>query len=119
MEINYDKWRDQWKESGLFKFRETDEKAPLFTIDTPPPFTSGDLHMGQVFWVIYIDAIARYYKMKGYNVLYPVGWDMQGFPTEMQAEKKYGKGLSREEFYERCTEIAKANMEAMKKTTST
>ncbi len=118
MEIDYDKWRERWKESGAFAFRKGDTKSQMMSIDTPPPFTSGDLHMGQVYWVIYIDSIARYHRMKGYNVLYPVGWDMQGFPTELQAEKKYGKGLSRDEFYKRCSEIALYNMRLMKTTMS-
>ncbi len=110
-----EEWMAYWKESALFVFKEDDEARPLCVIDTPPPFTSGELHMGQAYWVSYVDSIARYMRMSGYNVLYPVGWDTQGFPTEMQVEKKYGKGLGREEFYSKCVDIATANMQAMRR----
>ena len=113
MEVNVEKWIAYWEESGIFKFKE-DEDKPIFVIDTPPPFTSGELHMGQAFWVSYIDSIARYLRMKGYNVLYPIGWDSQGFPTEMAVEKKYGKEIDREEFYNKCVDLAKKNIHAMK-----
>ncbi len=113
MSIDNKKWMALWQESGMFKFKPESDK-PIFSIDTPPPFTSGYLHIGQAYWVAYIDAIARYMHMKGYNVLYPVGWDMQGFPTEMLVEKKYGK-LDRKAFYEKCMEIANENKEVMKK----
>jgi valyl-tRNA synthetase len=62
--------------------------------------------MGQIFWVSYIDIVARYKRMKGFNVLYPQGWDAHGFPTEIAVEKKYGKKMSREEFYKKCTELS-------------
>jgi len=99
----------------LFAFKEDDDKLPLCVIDTPPPFTSGELHIGQGYWVSYVDSLARYLRMSGYNVLYPVGWDTQGFPTEALVEKKYGKGLGRDEFYSKCAEIATQNMLSMKK----
>ncbi len=110
-----EEWMAYWKESALFVFKPDDDTRPLCIIDTPPPFTSGDLHIGQAYWVTYVDSIARYKRMSGYNVLYPVGWDTQGFPTEMLVEKKYGKGLSREEFYSKCVDIATANMQSMRK----
>lgn len=113
-EIDYNKWKERWQESGAFAFRRGDKSSPILSIDTPPPFTSGDLHIGQAYWVIYTDSIARYYRMKGYNVLYPVGWDMQGFPIELQAEKRFGREMPREEFYRRCSEIAVHNMGLMK-----
>ncbi len=108
------KWNDYWREHGMFAFNRDDEAKPLFVIDPPPPFTTGDLHMGQAYWVIYIDSIARYKRMKGFNVLYPVGWDTQGYPIEVMVEKKYGKGLPRADFYKRCTEMAEANISSMK-----
>ncbi len=115
MEIDYQKWIAYWKESNLFTFKQGDTDKSLFVIDTPPPFTSGDLHMGQVYWVVYTDSLSRYYTLKGCNVLYPVGWDMQGFPTELLVEKQYGRKIPREEFYTKCTEIANANKDSMKK----
>jgi valyl-tRNA synthetase len=108
------KWISYWENSGIFKFNTSDKEKPLFVIDTPPPFTNGKLHMGQTFWVCYVDAIARYRNMSGYNVLYPVGWDTHGFATELAVEKQYGKGLSRDDFYSKCLELSMANIKAMK-----
>ena len=67
------KWRSYWKDKNTFQFEDKDTKKPVFAIDTPPPFTNGELHMGQIFWVSYIDIIARYKRMKGFNVLYRRG----------------------------------------------
>ena len=108
------KWRDYWKEKKIFHFDDKDTSKPLFTIDTPPPFTNGELHMGQIFWVSYIDIIARYKKLKGFNVLYPQGWDAHGFPTEIAVEKKFGKNMPRDEFYKKCIELSTANIAKMK-----
>ena len=109
-----EKWNRKWAELGLFSFDVGDTKKTIFAIDTPPPFTTGELHMGQCFWVCQIDSMARYKRMKGFNVLYPQGWDSQGFPTEMAVEKKYGRRLPREEFYTKCAEIASNNIELMR-----
>lgn len=108
------KWNRYWKEKKTFQFDEKDREKRPFIIDTPPPFTNGDLHMGQIFWVSYIDAIARYKKLAGFNVLYPQGWDAHGFPTELAAEKKFGRKLSREEFYNKCVELSRENIKKMK-----
>ena len=67
--------------------RENTDK-PVYVIDTPPPFTTGTLHMGNVLGYTLIDFVARYKRMKGLNVLYPQGWDTQGFPTEKAVEKE-------------------------------
>ncbi len=107
------KWDRIWQEKKAFLFDEKSDK-PAYVIDTPPPFTNGALHMGQAFWVCYIDSIARYKRMKGYNVLYPQGWDAHGFPTELAVEQKYGKGLGRDEFYKRCVEESMGNIAKMK-----
>ncbi len=109
-----DKWRSYWRDNKIFLFDEKDTKKPIFTIDTPPPFTNGELHMGQIFWVSYIDIIARYRKMRGFNVLYPQGWDAHGFPTEIAVEKKYGKSMGREEFYQKCIELSTDNIKKMR-----
>ena len=114
IKIDTEKWTALWKEAGIFKFNRDEDKKPLFVIDVPPPFTNGSLHMGQAYWVSYVDALARYMKMKGRNVLYPIGWDAQGFPTELAVENKYGKSISREEFFAKCTELATTNKNKMK-----
>ncbi len=110
-----EKWNRYWADQKLNLFDEKDRKRQLYVIDTPPPFTSGTLHIGNVLGYALIDFTARYKRMKGFNVLYPQGWDTQGFPTEKVVEKKYGTKLSREEFYRKCTEISSENLEAMKK----
>ncbi len=108
------KWNAYWKDKKTFRFDQKDTKKALFVIDTPPPNTTGGLHLGHVFWVSYADSIARYNKMRGCNVLYPIGWDEHGFPTEIETEKKYGRSLSREEFYKKCVEVSEQNMQSMK-----
>ena len=86
-----EKWQKWWEEQGTYRFDEKDESRPVYTLDTPPPFTSGALHMGHVLSYSYFDFVARYKRMKGFNVYYPQGWDCQGFPTETRVEQKYGR----------------------------
>ena len=85
------KWQEEWVNHNVYAFNETDSTKPVYSIDTPPPFTSGKLHMGHVLSYSYFDFAARYKRMRGYNVYYPQGWDCQGFPTEVKVEKKYGR----------------------------
>lgn len=91
------KWQKIWEN------KKRDYDGDILVIDTPPPFTSGTLHMGHILSYSYIDFIARYKSLKGYKVYYPQGWDAQGFPTEIKVEKKYGK-LPKEEFRKKCIE---------------
>ena len=86
-----DKWQKWWEEQKTYHFDEKDAKRPVYTLDTPPPFTSGALHMGHVLSYSYFDFVARYKRMKGFNVYYPQGWDCQGFPTETKVEQKHGR----------------------------
>ncbi|MCW4039013.1 MAG: class I tRNA ligase family protein, partial [Candidatus Bathyarchaeota archaeon] len=73
------KWQEYWLTrevyENAYKFRKDDETNPVFVIDTPPPFTSGKLHMGHAYWSVLNDTIARYKRMRGFNVLLPQGWD--------------------------------------------
>jgi len=108
-----EKWQKKWEEEGVYRFNEKDEKRPLYTIDTPPPFTSGKLHMGHVLSYSYFDFVARYKRMRGYNVYYPQGWDTQGFPTEVKVEKKYGR-LPAELFRQKCVEWTEEFIAKMK-----
>ncbi|MCL5430536.1 MAG: valine--tRNA ligase, partial [Candidatus Marsarchaeota archaeon] len=85
-----------------------------YVIDTPPPFTSGELHMGNMLNIILYDIVAKQKRMKGYNVLMPSGWDAQGFPTERAVEKKFGSGIKREEFYKKCLDMSEENAKKMK-----
>ncbi|MFH2106421.1 MAG: valine--tRNA ligase [Candidatus Micrarchaeota archaeon] len=96
------KWQKYWNDNKIHQFN-LDAKGKIYSIDTPPPFTSGELHMGHVLSYSYFDFVARYKRMHGFNVYYPQGWDTQGFPTETKVEKKYGR-LPSKEFRERCVE---------------
>jgi valyl-tRNA synthetase len=108
------KWQEYWLREGTYNFDENDREREVYSIDTPPPFTSGELHMGHVLSYSYFDFVARFKRMNGFNVFYPQGWDTQGFPTEVKVEKKYGKGLSREEFREKCEEWTREMIKRMK-----
>ena len=104
------KWQERW----INEKRIYDTSKDLWIIDTPPPFTSGTLHMGHVLSYSYIDFVARYKMLKGFQVVYPQGWDAQGFPTEVKVEAKYGK-LPREEFRKKCVEWSYEMIERMRK----
>ena len=97
-----EKWVSKWEEEKTYKFDENSKK-PVYSIDSPPPFTSGKLHMGHILSYSYFDFMARFKRMTGYNVFFPQGWDSQGFPTEVKVEAKYGK-LPRDEFVRKCRE---------------
>jgi valyl-tRNA synthetase len=89
-----DKWAAVWQEQDTYAFdREAALAGPreaVFSIDTPPPTASGALHMGHVFSYTHTDCIARYKRMQGFNVFYPIGWDDNGLPTEKRVQNYYG-----------------------------
>ncbi len=109
-----EKWQKFWEDNNTYRFDDNDTIRPVYSIDTPPPFTSGDLHMGHVLSYSYFDFAARFKRMNGFNVYYPQGWDTQGFPTEMRVEKKYGR-LPPTEFREKCVEWTVEMIARMKK----
>jgi len=84
------RWQNYWTENEVFRFRLDTDKPP-YVVDTPPPFTSGSLHMGHVLNHTWIDIAARYRRMRGYNVLLPQGFDCHGLPTELRVEKQVSK----------------------------
>ena len=113
------KWQEYWKRpevyAEVYRFRKEDKTSPVYVIDTPPPFTSGELHMGHAYWNILNDTIARYKRMRGYNVLLPQGWDCQGLPTELKVQYKWGIPKdNRELFREKCREWTELMIQAMK-----
>ncbi len=85
------KWRKVWDEDGTLHVpaHPGDRKA-VYSIDTPPPTVSGHLHVGHVFSYTHTDVIARFKRMNGYDVLYPMGWDDNGLPTERRVQNYYG-----------------------------
>ena len=85
-----EKWQRYWIEKEIYKFDPKDMKRPIYSIDTPPPYPSGEFHLGNVLNWSYFDAVARFKRMQGYNVLFPQGWDCHGLPTECEVEKQHG-----------------------------
>ena len=85
-----ERWAAAWDEAGVYRFDADTSRERVFSIDTPPPTVSGSLHMGSVFGYVQTDAIARYRRMRGWNVFYPMGWDDNGLPTERRVQTYYG-----------------------------
>ena len=80
----------RWEESGVYRFDRTGTRADVFSIDTPPPTVSGSLHVGHVFSYTHTDVVARFQRMRGKAVFYPMGWDDNGLPTERRVQNYYG-----------------------------
>lgn len=83
-------WLNKWEESGTYTFTEGADRGQIYAIDTPPPTVSGSLHIGHVFSYTHTDVIARYKRMKGFRVFYPMGWDDNGVPTERRVQNYFG-----------------------------
>ncbi|MHC1580893.1 MAG: class I tRNA ligase family protein, partial [Methanopyraceae archaeon] len=83
------KWQKRWLENREYRFRGGKERPP-YVIDTPPPYPTGELHMGHVLNWTYMDVVARYKRMRGYDVFFPQGWDCHGLPTEVKVEEMHG-----------------------------
>ncbi len=84
------KWSTAWEEQGTYAFDRTKPRAQVYAIDTPPPTVSGTLHFGSVCSYTQCDLIARYQRMRGWEVFYPIGWDDNGLPTERRVQNYYG-----------------------------
>ncbi len=84
------KWSQHWKTEGTYAFDRTQPRENVYSIDTPPPTVSGSLHVGHVFSYTHPDTIARYQRMNGKTVFYPMGWDDNGLPTERRVQNYYG-----------------------------
>jgi valyl-tRNA synthetase len=84
------KWQGRWEEAGIYRFDWKDSARPSFSVDTPPPYPSGDLHMGNLLNWTYFDILARFKRMNGFNVHFPQGWDCHGLGIEVQVEKENG-----------------------------
>src|SRR6187402_939227 len=85
-----EKWAQRWQEEGTYTFDRSKERSDVYAIDTPPPTVSGELHMGHVFSYSHTDMIARFQRMRGKTVFYPMGWDDNGLPTERRVQNVYG-----------------------------
>lgn len=113
------KWQDHWLAANTYAWDATAPRAASYVIDTPPPTVSGTLHMGHVYSYTQADFIARYQRMTGKNVFYPMGFDDNGLPTERLVEKTKkirAADMSREEFINVClgvSEEARAEFRAL------
>ncbi len=84
------RWSEAWARDGVYRFDRSAPRERVFAIDTPPPTVSGSLHVVHVFSYTHTDLIARYQRMRGREVFYPMGWDDNGLPTERRVQNHYG-----------------------------
>ena len=84
------KWMQNWEETGVYRFDRTRPRKEVYAIDTPPPTVSGSLHVGHVFSYTHTDIVARFQRMRGKAVFYPMGWDDNGLPTERRVQNYFG-----------------------------
>ena len=85
-----EKWARRWQEEGTYAFDRSKERSDVYAIDTPPPTVSGELHVGHVFSYTHTDTVARFQRMRGRTVFYPMGFDDNGLPTERRVQNVYG-----------------------------
>ncbi len=83
-------WDARWEADGTFRFDRAAARDRVYSIDTPPPTVSGSLHVGHVFSYTHTDTVARFWRMRGREVFYPMGWDDNGLPTERRVQNYYG-----------------------------
>ncbi|MBI2630531.1 valine--tRNA ligase [Candidatus Pacearchaeota archaeon] len=98
---------EKWRKSSMFKF-DAKTKKKIYSIDTPPPYINSPIHMGHAVTYCFMDMFARYKRMKGFEVLFPLGLDRNGLPIEMGAEKKFNVSpfvVGREKFMEYCEKL--------------
>jgi len=102
------RWMRHWQEQGTYQFDPASPR-PVYSIDTPPPTVSGHLHLGHVYSYSHADFMARFFRMRGRSVYYPMGFDDNGLPTERLVEKRFGvtqAELGREAFIQKCLEVS-------------
>src|SRR5438093_3882844 len=85
-----ERWAARWEEDAIHRFDRSKTREDVFSIDTPPPTVSGSLHMGHVLSYTHTDLIARFRRMRGLAVFYPMGWDDNGLPTERRVQNVFG-----------------------------
>jgi valyl-tRNA synthetase len=111
------KWQRKWEEMGIYHFDWNDTQRTPFSIDTPPPYPSGEFHMGNILNWTYFDIVARYRRMRGYNVLFPQGWDCHGLSIEIQVEKVHNirkRDVPSDQFRKWCEQLIEKYIAIMK-----
>src|ERR1700741_286591 len=83
-------WSVRWEADQVYRFDRSRPRKAVYSIDTPPPTVSGSLHVGHIFSYTHTDIVARYQRMNGKAVFYPIGWDDNGLPTERRVQNVYG-----------------------------
>ena len=109
------KWRDHWFKSQLYRYEDTG--AEDYVIDTPPPYPTGNFHIGNSLGWCYMDFAARYHRLQGYDVLFPQGWDCHGLPTEVKVEENndvHRTEIPRDVFRKMCSEYTEKQIQSMK-----
>ena len=111
------KWQEKWREWGLYSF-DPDSDKPIYSIDTPPPYVSGDLHVGHAMSYGQAEFVARFKRMQGFEVFYPMGFDDNGLPTERYVQRELNidkHELGRTKFIEKCRDVTSKGRENYKK----
>ena len=111
------KWQAKWKEWQIYRF-DPDSEKEVFSIDNPPRYASGGLHLGHAYGYTLIDFAARYRRLRGYNVFFPLCFDVNGTPVEVRVEKVKGikaSDVPRQEFIRMCSEFAQKYIAEMTK----
>jgi len=83
------RWDGAWQKAGIYHYDETRPREETFVVDTPPPTVSGSLHVGHMFSYTHPDILVRYWRMRGKNIFYPMGWDDNGLPTERRVQNYF------------------------------
>src|SRR5690349_8471853 len=99
--------QENWQTSGTYHFSRS-SNHPVYSIDTPPATVSGRLHLGHAYSYAQTDFFARFWRMNGFNVFYPMGFDDNGLPTDRYVEKRLGitaQQVGRQAFIEKCLEV--------------
>ncbi|MFC7167064.1 valine--tRNA ligase [Halospeciosus flavus] len=111
------RWQEEWLDSDVYEYEDTG--ATDYIVDTPPPYPTGELHIGHGLGWSYIDFAARYHRLQGHDVLFPQGWDCHGLPTEVKVEENndiHRTDVPRDEFRDMCIEHTNAQINSMKET---
>ncbi len=130
-------WMTRWDKEHIYRFNADATRETVYSIDTPPPTVSGTLHIGHVYSYTHPDVVARFWRMRGKDVFYPMGWDDNGLPTERRVENFFGVrcdpslpydpkyrppekpgkdkvSISRKNFVELCVELTATDEQAFK-----